>query len=304
MKLIVITGPTASGKSDISMEIARRFSGEIISADSMQLYKGLDIGAAKPSEQERKSIPHHLIDLFEISERLDVFSYVELADRAICEIRKRGHVPVITGGTGMYIRALLYGLDPLPSNPELRTKLDAEFDSESGFERLKELMAVKDPKDFQRWNQHRRKLIRALEVFEITGKSITELQKTWKENPTLRYDVVARTLTWNRETLKQRIEIRTDKMLQSGWIEEAEEMIKQGLLNSPTAHQALGYKIIAEYLGGGIDHETMRARIITSTWQYARRQITWFKNQHPESKPLNMPANLENLVGEIRATVT
>ena len=300
MKLIVITGPTASGKSEISLEIACRLSGEIISADSMQLYKGLDIGAAKPDKRERELVPHHLIDLFDISERLDVFRYVELADRAICEIRKRGHIPVIAGGTGMYIRALLYGLDPLPSNTELRAKLDAEFDNESGFEKLKELMAIKDPGDYQRWSQHRRKLIRALEVFEITGKSITELQKTWKENPTLRYDVFARTLVWNRETLKQRIEIRTGKMLQSGWVDEAEEMIKQGLLNSPTAHQALGYKIIAEYLGGGIDYETMRARIITSTWQYARRQITWFKNQQPESIPINMPADVEKLIGEIR----
>ena len=303
MKLIIITGPTASGKSEISLEIARRFSGEIISADSMQLYKGLDIGTAKPSKQEREIVPHHLIDLFEISERLDVFRYVDLADRAICEIRSRGHIPVIAGGTGMYIRALLYGLDPLPSNPELRTKLDAEFDSESGFEKLKELMAAKDPGDFQRWKQHRRKLIRALEVFEITGKSITELQKTWKENPTLRYAVFARTMSWDRETLKRRIEIRTDKMLRSGWIEEAAEMIKQGLLHSPTAHQALGYKIIAEYLTGGIDYETMRARIITSTWQYARRQITWFKNQQQESIPINMPADLEKLIGEIRAAV-
>ena len=303
MQLIIINGPTASGKSDISLELASRFSGEIISADSMQLYKGLDIGAAKPNRQERARVPHHLIDLFEISERLDVFRYVALADKAICEIRKRGHIPVIAGGTGMYIRALLYGLDPLPSNQELRAKLDAEFDSESGFEKLKDLMSVKDPGDFQRWKQHRRKLIRALEVFEITGKSITELQKTWKENPTLRYEVFSRTLVWDREILKKRIEIRTDKMLQSGWIEEAAEMIKKGLLHSPTAHQALGYKIIAEYLEGAIDHETMRARIITSTWQYARRQITWFKNQHQESIPINMPADLEKLVGEIQREV-
>jgi tRNA dimethylallyltransferase len=303
MKIIIITGPTASGKSEISLEIARRFSGEIISADSMQLYKGLDIGAAKPDKREMEIVPHHLIDLFEISERLDVFRYVELADKAICEIRKRGHVPIVAGGTGMYVRALLYGLDPLPSNPELRTKLDAEFDSEEGFEKLKELMSVKDPGDFQRWKQHRRKLIRALEVFEITGKSITELQKTWKENPTLRYDVFARTLAWDRETLKQRIEARTDKMLRFGWIDEAKELIKHGLLSSPTAHQALGYKTIAGYLDGIINYKTMRAKIITSTWQYARRQITWFKNQHPESKPVNMPADLEKLMGEIKSIV-
>ncbi|MFZ2656876.1 MAG: tRNA (adenosine(37)-N6)-dimethylallyltransferase MiaA [Victivallales bacterium] len=302
MKIIIISGPTASGKSEVALEIARRLSGEIVSADSMQLYKGLDIGAAKPGKGDTDAIPHHLIDVFDISERLDVFRYVELADKAICEIRSRGNLPIISGGTGMYIRALLHGLDPLPSNAELRTRLDIEFDNDAGFEKLKGIMAEKDPRDLQRWRQHRRKLIRAMEVFELTGKSITELQKTWKDKPSLRYDVVARTLVWDRDLLKQRISLRTDRMLESGWIDEARAMISRGLLNSPTAHQALGYKIIAEHLDGMISFERMRERIITETWQFARRQITWFKNQSPESLPMDMPANMEKLIDEIMKT--
>ena len=144
-------------------------------------------------------------------------------------------------------------------------------------EKLKEIMAARDPEDFQRWKDHRRKLIRALEVFEITGKSITALQKAWRENPSLRYDVISRNLVWDRELLKKRIESRTDKMLEAGWVEEARAMINQGLLNSPTAHQALGYKHIADYLNGRSDYDSMRKNIITATWQYARRQKTWFR---------------------------
>jgi len=300
VNLIIICGPTASGKSEVALEIARRLSGEIVSADSMQLYKGLDIGSAKPGKSDTDAVPHHLIDIFDISERLDVFRYVELADKAICEIRGRGNIPILCGGTGMYIRALLHGLDPLPSNPELRARLDLEFDNDAGFEKLKAIMAEKDPGDLQRWRQHRRKLIRAMEVFEITGKSITELQKTWNDKPSLRYKVFARTLVWDRVLLKQRISLRTDRMLESGWIDEAKGMISRGLLHSPTAHQALGYKIISEHLDGKISYDKMRERISIETWQYARRQITWFKNQTPESIPLNMPASMEKLIDEIR----
>ncbi len=303
MKLVIICGPTACGKSGLALELARKLDGEIISADSMQLYRGLDIGTAKPGKKETSEVPHHLIDLFDISERLDVFRYVDLAEKAICEIRGRGRLPIISGGTGMYIRALLYGLDQLPSNPELRARLDAEYDNEAGFEKLCILMQERDPKDFARWRQHRRKLIRALEVFELTGRSITELQKTWNEKPVLRHAVFSRTLSWDREILKKRIEERTDSMLSSGWLEEARKMIACGLLESPTAHQALGYKIMAEHLAGRIDYDTMRSSIITSTWQYARRQITWFKNKHPESKPLQMPADAENLSEQIRGSL-
>ncbi len=292
-KTVIIMGPTASGKSSLALQLAADFHGEIISADSMQIYKGLNIGTAKPSAQELKKIPHHLIDLYDIEQKIDVYRFVELAEKAIREIHSRGNLPIITGGTGFYIRALLYGLDTLPGDAKLRAKLDAEYDNPAGYEKLKELMQVKDTADFERWHMHRRKLIRALEVFTLTGKSITELQTLNK--PELRYPVISWNLCWEREELKNRIAERTQIMLDAGWIEEAETAIKAGILNTPTAHQVLGYKVIGEYLDKKIDYATMRKRIITSTWQLARRQITWFKKQHPEAENINMPVEYKVL---------
>lgn len=282
-------GPTASGKTSLALQLAADFNGEIISADSMQIYKGLDIGTAKPTVQELKKIPHHLINLYDIEQKLDVYRFVDLADQAIKDIHSRGKLPIIAGGTGFYIRALLYGLDTLPGDAKLRAELDAEYDNTAGYEKLKELMQVKDPADFERWHMHRRKLIRALEVFTLTGKSITELQTLNK--PELRFPVISWNLCWDREKLKHRIAERTQIMLDAGWIEEAGTAIKAGILNTPTAHQVLGYKIIGEYLDRKIDYTTMREKIITNTWQLARRQITWFKKQHPEAENIEMPTS-------------
>lgn len=285
--LLAIMGPTASGKSSLAMKLAEMIPVEIISADSMQVYKGMDIGVAKPTQAEQERVPHHLLDTCEISESLDVFQYVKLAEAAICEIRKNGRIPLLVGGSGMYIRALFYGLDPLPANQELRKILDEKYDSDAGFEKLKDLMSVKDPQDFERWQQHRRKLIRALEVHTLTGKSITELQKTWEGK--LRFNVKAWKLIWDRETLRERIAKRTDKMLAEGWIQETEKLITKGFLDAPTAYQAIGYNIIADFIQGNMDHETMRDKIINATRQFARRQDTWFKNKHPEATALEMP---------------
>ena len=175
-KTAVIMGPTAGGKTALALCLAADFKGEIISADSMQIYKGLDIGTAKPTDRELSEIPHHLINLYDIERKLDVYHFVELAEKAIREIHSRGNLPIIVGGTGFYIRALLYGLDTLPGDAGLRAELDAEYDNPAGYEKLKELMRAEDPADFARWQLHRRKLIRALEVFTLTGRSITELQ--------------------------------------------------------------------------------------------------------------------------------
>lgn len=285
--IIAIIGPTASGKSSLGLKIAKLLPVEIISADSMQLYKGMEIGVAKATEAERKEVPHHLLDIFQISQSIDVFKYVDLAEKAICEIRKRGNIPLIVGGSGMYIRALFYGLDPLPADPELRKILDKKYDSEPGFEKLKNLMQVKDPDDFKRWQKHRRKLIRALEVNILTGKSITELQKTWEQK--LRFPVKAWRLVWEREKLRERIALRTKKMLNEGWIEETKKLMSMDLLDSPTAYQAIGYNIIADFINHKIDRKTMESKIITATCQFARRQETWFKNKHPEATVLKMP---------------
>ena len=289
----VIMGPTASGKTALALRLAADFNGEIISADSMQVYKGLDIGTAKPTVEELKSVPHHLLNLYDIDHKLDVYDFVKLAEKAISDIHSRGKTAIIAGGTGFYIKSLLYGLDPLPGDAELRAKLDAEYDNPEGYEKLKVRMQSEDPADFERWHQHQRKLIRALEVFLLTGKSITELQTLYK--PKLRFPAISWNLVWDREELKRRIAKRTQLMLDAGWIEEARQAIAAGILNTPTAHQVLGYRTISEYLNNEIDYDTMRERIITKTWQLARRQITWFKRQHPETENIQMPADYEIL---------
>ncbi len=285
--LLAIMGPTASGKSSLTMQLAKLLPVEIITADSMQVYKGMNIGVAKPTPEEQCVVPHHLLDFCDIRNSLDVFQYVKLAEKAICAIRKNGNIPLLVGGSGMYIRALFYGLDPLPADPELKKILDEKYDSEENFDTLKDLMSVKDPEDFERWKKHRRKLIRALEVHTLTGKSITELQKSWKGK--LRFPVKSWKLSWNRDILRERVQERTDEMLANGWIEETEQLIAKGLLDSPTARQAIGYNIIADFLQKKINRETMRTKIINSTRQFARRQDTWFKNKHPEAKELKMP---------------
>lgn len=284
--ILAILGPTASGKTALSLKLAQQLPVEIISADSMQFYKEMNIGVAKPTKEEQKLIPHHLIDIRNIHEKVDIYQFVELAEKAIKKIRNNNHIPLIVGGSGLYIRSLFYGLDPLPADEKLRQKLDEKFDSESGFEQLKEIMQQEDPQSFKRWSKHKRKLIRAYEVFKLTGTSITELQKTWKGS--LRFPVQAWRICMERQLLRERIALRTDEMLNNGWIEETQELIKIGFLESPTAKQAIGYKIISEYLAGNINKDEMRTKIINSTRQYARRQDTWFKNQHPEAIPLEI----------------
>lgn len=294
-------GPTASGKSSLAMYLSANLNGEIVSVDSMQIYTGLDIGTAKPTTKDQGEVRHHLIDVCPFNERFDVYRFVEAAERAISDIQSRGKLPVLSGGTGMYFKALLYGLDPLPGDAGLRSELDAEFDHEEGHEKLKKLMREIDPEDYERWHSHRRKLIRALEVFKLTGQSITRLQTINK--PSLRYPVESWLLWWDRAVLRQRIADRTGLMLESGWIEEAERAIADGILESPTAHQAIGYRIIALYLNGSIDFDTMRERIITGTWQYARRQLTWFSRQHPEARKIAVPAEHNNLLELMKSSL-
>jgi tRNA dimethylallyltransferase len=296
-KILVISGPTASGKTALAIKAAQRFSGEVISADSMQVYRGLDVGTAKPDAMEQQGVAHHLIDILDIDASLDVFNFVAMAEQAIAQIRSRGHLPVIAGGTGFYLKALLYGLDPLPADPEIRAELDRRFDHPQGHEELKEIMQSCDPRDLERWHMHRRKLIRAYEVFLISGKSISEWQTLTR--PELRFPVVSINLCREREELKTRIRQRTVLMLENGWIKEAENMIAAGLLNTPTAHQAMGYKLIGMYLDGIITYDELIERIATATWQLARRQITWFKKQHPETRHILMPCDEEQLLRDL-----
>ncbi len=295
--IIVILGPTASGKTSLAINIAKKYSGEIISCDSMQIYKDMNIGTAKPSLEEMQDIPHHLINEFPISEYIDVFKYISLMESKICEISKRGNLPIIAGGSGMYARSLLYGLDTLPGDKKLRKELDEKYDNPESFKELKKVMQEIDPEDFNRWEKHQRKLIRALEVFELTGKSITELQTLHK--PVLRYPAKVFSLNWDREILKERIKLRTSQMLENGWIEETEKLIEEGIFETPTAWQVLGYSIINEHLQGKISYEETAAKIATKTWQYARKQLTWFNGKHPEAEKLIMPMEISEIYQKI-----
>lgn len=279
--LIIIGGPTASGKSALALEIARRFNGEIVNCDSMQLYKGLDIGTAKPTPAERSEIPHHLLDIYEITERSDVYKFRQMALDCIADILNRKKLPVLVGGSGFYLKALTNGLDDLPGDVELRKKLDLEFDGEKNFDKLRSVMAEKDSAALEKFYNHQRKLIRALEVFELTGKSILELQKNTPCPFPYKYKFI--TLLPDREILKAKIRKRAEIMLESGWLEEAKQAIAAGLLTTPTAHQALGYSEIGDYLAGKLTKSELLERISVKTWQFARRQYTWFRHQHPES---------------------
>ena len=282
----VVMGPTAAGKSELAFALARECGGEIVSADSMQFYRGLDVGTAKPTAEERRLVPHHLIDSMDISEKSDVFWFRTDALRIIGEIRARGRLPVVAGGSGLYLHALVYGLDVLPANQGLRDELDAAYDNEEHFPELAAVMERECPLDFARFYPHKRKLIRAREVFLLSGKQITELQSGGDApDPSFAQFVLVR----DRADLVRRIRRRAAAMLDSGWIEEARVMLAKGLLQSPTAWQAIGYAQIGDYLAGKMTRAELLESIVIATRQYARRQATWFRGRHKEAVTLFVP---------------
>ena len=284
----VVMGPTAVGKSELAFALARECGGEIVSADSMQFYRGLDIGTAKPTAEERRLVPHHLIDSMDIPEKSDVFRFRTDALRIIGEIRARGRLPIVAGGSGLYLHALVYGLDVLPADQTLRDELDAAYDNETRFPELAAVMERECPLDYRRFHPHRRKLIRAREVFLLSGKQISELQSGDSvPDPMFAQFVLVR----DRADLVRRIRIRAEAMLESGWIEEARAMLAKGLLNTPTAWQAIGYAQIGEYLKGKLNRDELLESIVIATRQFARRQATWFRNRHREATFLSLPAD-------------
>lgn len=282
--IIVIMGPTASGKSRLALETAKVCNGEIVSFDSMQVYRGLETGTAQPSPAELESVPHHLVGICDIYQRLDVYSFTALAEEAVKDIQSRGKTPILAGGTGMYLRSFLYGMDDMPGDRTVRAELDALYDAPEKEAALHAKMAEADPAALEKWGACRRRLIRALEVKLVSGKSILELQQNLPRK--LRYDVKAYKLELTPEELNVKIAARTEIMLKEGWIDEARKAIERGLLETPTAHQALGYKIIDRYLKGEFGFDELKEKLVIATRQYARRQRTWFRHQHPEAESL------------------
>ena len=273
-KVIVICGATATGKSDIAIEVAQELGAEIINADSMQLYRGMDIGTAKLTVEERKGIPHHLLDVLDVSEDSTVAWYQEQARAAITEIHGRGKDAVIVGGTGLYIKAILDDLNFPDTDPEVRAKLEAElaeFGAAALFTRLEEL----DPAAalaIDRANS--RRVIRALEVIEITGMPFTA--NLPREDSSRYPDALQFGLVMDREHLRERIDQRVNRMWDAGFVDEVDRLIIQGIGNGSTAQRALGYAQIIAMRSGSMTEEEAKEDTKRASRQYARRQETWF----------------------------
>lgn len=294
--LLVILGPTASGKSDLAMEIARRVGGEILSVDSMQVYRGMDIGTAKPTAEERRQIPHHLLDLVEPDQLFTVARFVETADHVIADAAAR-RVPLIaTGGTPLYYKALFQGLfEGPPADESLRAKL-RETPGDELHRRLSEI----DPVAAQRIHANdSKRLIRALEVHELTGQPISSLQKEW-EAPEARHAATWVGLAWDREALNHRINARVKAMIAAGWVQEVQQLLDRYPTLSKTAAEATGYHELIEHLRGQLPLEDAIERIKIATRQLARRQMKWFR-RFPNVRWLSGERSLEANVQEIMA---
>ena len=277
-KIIVVAGPTASGKSAAAVALCRRIGGEVVSADSMQVYRGMDIGTAKASEAEMDGIPHHMLDVADPGVNFSAAMYREMASSAVRGILERGNVPVVCGGTGLYIDALTRPMGfARPGNEAIRQRLMEEAEKPGGKEALHERLRGIDPETAERLSPNDlRRVVRGLEIHELTGKSQTELNRLDAEKET-EYDVAMFALEWPREVLYRRIDRRVDDMIRLGLVDEVRGLLDAGLSTGSTAMQALGYKEIAEYLRGEISLEEAVDRVKQGSRHYAKRQISWFR---------------------------
>jgi tRNA dimethylallyltransferase len=273
----LLAGPTAVGKSVIALRLAEELGGEIVSVDSMQVYRGLDIGTAKPSPADRARLPHHLIDVVEITEPFDAAQFVRLARQAVADIQSRGRLPILCGGTGLYFKAFLDGLGQAPpADAALRAALEA-----TPLVELLDELAERDPATYERIDrQNPRRIIRAVEVIRLTGKPFFAQRADWQPS-TLAPLASTRCFGIARSTtdLHQRIEARVDAMFRRGWVAETEQLLNHGLARNRTAMQALGYRQIIEHLRGERSLPDTIALIKVRTRQFAKRQMTWFRRQ-------------------------
>ena len=276
-KVIVICGPTASGKTALSIELAKKINGEIISCDSMQIYKYMDIGTAKPTLEEQKEVKHHLIDFVEPNQRYSVAEYKKDAEKSIEEILSKGKTPIIVGGTGLYVDSLIYGIEypEIELDEEYRKQLEKEIE-EKGLESLYNKAKEIDSKAMEKISPNdKKRIMRVLEIYMATGKTKTE-QEIESRTHEVKYDYKVFAIKMDREKLYERINQRVDMMIEKGLIEEVQNILKK-YDKFPTAMQGLGYKEVVEYLDGKKTKEEMIDKIKMQTRRYAKRQITWFK---------------------------
>ena len=274
---LLLAGPTAVGKSEIAVLLAERLGGEIISVDSMQVYRGLDIGTAKPSPGERARVPHHLIDVVDLTVPFDASQFLQLAHRAVADIQARGRVPILCGGTGLYFKAFLEGLGQVPqADAALRAILHA-----TPLPELLRELAERDPVTYGRIDrQNPRRVIRAVEVIRLTGRPFCTQRADWQPSPLApRPSSLQFGLARTPADLQRRIDARVEAMFRQGWVAETEQLLVRGLAQNPTAMQALGYRQIVGHLRGQRSLAETVALIKIRTRQFAKRQMTWFRRQ-------------------------
>ena len=279
--LIILAGPTAVGKTSLSIRLAKETGGEIISADSMQVYRHMDIGSAKITKEEMEGVPHYLVDMLEPEEEFNVVRFQQMAEEAAERIWEKGKIPLVVGGTGFYIQALLYDIDFTENDGDesYRRQLERKASDEEGASELYEILKTVDPKAAQEIHPRNiKRIIRALEFYHQTGKKISEHNETQrqKESP---YNYAYFVLTDERSRLYERIDRRVDLMMEQGLLDEVRYLKKRGVRKDSTAMQGLGYKELYAYLDGEYPLDEAVRIIKRDTRHFAKRQLTWFKRE-------------------------
>ncbi len=272
--IVAVVGSTASGKTGLSLALAERLGGEIVNTDAMAVYRGMDIGTAKPGPAERRRVPHHLLDLLDVTEPLTVAEFQLRARATIAELRGRGSTPVLVGGSALYTRAILDRFEFPGTDPDVRARLERALEDD-GVAALFDRLATVDPEAATRIRpDNGRRIVRALEVVEITGRSFTATL------PTLEYadpNTVQIGVDIDRPTLDARIEQRVDGMFAAGLVEEVRRLLEAGLAQGRTAREAIGYRQVAAYLAGDLTLDEAREKTVQATRRFARRQESWFR---------------------------
>ena len=302
-KTLTIIGPTSSGKTELSIKLAKEFNGEIIGLDSRQIYQEMSIGTAQPTILEQQDISHHLINILSINETVSAGSYATLVKESIANILSRSKIPIICGGAGLYYRALVNGIfSGSKTDNKTRKKLENEYEKYGPKKMLSKLNKY-DP-DYAKsiHPNNKKRLVRALEILEFTGMSPTKNFELQKEAKQPELDLFTIYLKWDRSILKERIALRTKKMINNGWIDEVKNIVNKYPNNNLQPLDSIGYREIISYLKGDLDLENLEKTIVIKTRQFAKRQIHWFKNEKIDLQ-INMDSfdnnNFKDLVNNI-----
>ena len=302
-KVVVIVGPTASGKTALSIELAKKLDGEIISSDSMQIYKDMDIGTAKVTKEEAQGIKHYLVDFVSPDQRYTVSDFKKDAETAIKEILEKGKVPIVVGGTGLYINSLIYGIEyqDMKIDENYRNMLMERAEDPQELEKLWEEANRIDPEAMTKISRNdKKRIIRVLEIYKATGKTKTEQEILSRQKGT-EYDYKVFGISMDREKLYERINLRVDLMIQAGLEDEVKNLLNK-YSEFPTAMQGLGYKEVKEYFDGIITREDMIDKIKQESRRYAKRQLTWFRRNNEIiwlDKDDGMEKNLKTIIKEL-----